>query len=179
MSENAFAFFEQCCAVDPEKYLQPDENLCVEKLREHFASDENLLSEKTDAVRRFFRMKNNLRTGVVPDLPQLPEEVRHGAKTAENVRRVSEYCVETLDIIRRQTIGGLGTNVFETPECSNCDGFCRVQAAKFLEPFIDFEPSPLIVPCITEESKNLDVFKIVEFHVVSDIHDSNEYSMFQ
>lgn len=161
MDEKAFAFFELCCQLDPEAFKQDDENACVNKIEQSGVEDCGLVEE----IHRFFQMKNESREVLTQDVPQLPAEVMNGTRTDADLSIVADHYVQGQKVVRLQILGGLNSTEFEKAECSNCDGFCAIQAAKFLEPMIEHEP-PLIVPCITKESKQLETFKILEFQVV-------------
>lgn len=173
MNAKAFSFFEQCSELDPDKYKQDDETACVERVTKMYASDDHeIVASRVQEVLRFFQMKLEARDVPLPELPQLPEEIRSGPKTDANLMIVKEHYIQVRDILRQHMMGSLdASDLIDKRECIDlsCNGFCPVQAVKFLDMFVDRESPPLFVPCITEESKNLELFEVVDFHVVSNL----------
>lgn len=170
--EKVFQFFRFCLECDPEEFGEIDESECVVRAAKicHTNMAAGLTPVLTEIVHNYllmFMARDRHRIiKPTPDLPILPEKMRNSSPSPKNKLIVSRHYEEVENILGHAFVGNLfRKGCLKKAECPECDGYCEVQRAKFIDLFVKDEPY-LIVPCVSEASKKLPVYEVVVDHAV-------------
>lgn len=173
MDEKIIAFFETCSREDPSRWKQKDEVELLTSVKKLCADNVNgLTHSSTQRVKTlvdYFLIKDRFRAVVpLPELPVLPEELFKSKKTEDKeiIQKIADHYIDVERIIGPLVMGGLySTKILEKAECADCDGWCKVQRAPFLDLLLEDEPA-VLVPCISAATKELEEYAIKDFMMV-------------
>jgi hypothetical protein len=108
----------------------------------------------------------------VPVFDKVPKEYwpKSVVRDLDKKRYVLDFLNEQKKKLGMYLLDNVSPELFNRYDCPECTGNCPIQLARF--PSISYRrqttiDEPLIVPCVTQETKKLKLYEISDFHYVS------------